>query len=75
MRAGCTGGEIGETAQCGKPPRRRCELSGGMRGRLVNTPIAPHGDRSKQGRKDKWHAPRAPRVDIHRAGFQRVEIL
>ena len=31
-RAGCRGGEILRTAQCTEPPRRQCEVSGGMRG-------------------------------------------
>ena len=43
--------------------------------RLVNTPLALHRDRSKKVCKEKGHAPRAPRGDIHRAEVQRVEIL
>ena len=32
MSTGCKCGEIGGTAQCGKPPRKQSEVSGGMRG-------------------------------------------
>ena len=49
-RACCRGDEIGGTAQCREPPRRQCEVSGGMRGDWSS---APHGDRSKQALKDR----------------------
>ena len=44
-------------------------------GRLANTQRVPHGDRSKEAREGKGHAPRASRGDMHRVEVQSVVIL
>ena len=41
----------------------------------MNTPREPHGDRPKQARKGKGHAPRAPLGDTQIVKVQRVEVF